>query len=243
MHPPQGMEFIDPTSVFGAGITMVCFVASYFVARQVAGNSRLFTVMALFACAWVLVLTLYERPSQHFCTSDFQFTDRASDLASFLFVFAGVALSREGNGGHWLLNPEKLQLLAMWLLFLLVLPRQFPQFPAVSAWQVELAASAALGLVGFLALALGVRTIARPLHFWIIAFTLIVYSGLLLARTAELWAIAAPGERERMSAYYVLGFAATKLLLTSAFAYVVYRHHHFARATSGLQSGASIATS
>jgi hypothetical protein len=136
------------------GVTLTCVLIAYVASKALRDNPRLFTAMALLACAWVLVLGAYgareARPLAYLVT----------DIASFLLVYVGVLLALESPQGRGLVVASWLQRGAFWLLLAIVLPRQlqFPsllQLPPVSLDQFEIGAGLVLALLGFLSLAFG----------------------------------------------------------------------------------------
>lgn len=203
------------------GVTLTCVLIAYAASKALRHNPRLFTAMALLACAWVLVLGAYgareARPLAYLVT----------DIASFLLVYVGVLLALEGPEGRGLVVASWLQRGAFWLLLAIVLPRQlqFPsplQVPPVSIDQFEIAAGLALTLLSFLALALGAWAISPGWAFYALVAVLVFYSYLNVERTVDIWGDGA--DSKRMSAFFIYGFAAAKLALTCLFAYAVVRY-------------------
>jgi len=218
------MKLFSPElhSWIGLLASLACFAITVYFAKEVKDDPTLFTVLALFACAWVAIASVYELPSPHNSTvpNAFKIPDRFSDLWSFLMVFAGAILAREGQKEHWFLNSRRLQVAAMSLFAALVIPRQFmPEW--IQPQHAELALGTLLTLVGFLALGMGAKAVAERSHLLFLTIILVVYAALEIGRTSELILI----ERRRMSDFFMLSFAMAKLLLTPTFCYIVLRRH------------------
>src|SRR5262245_13471206 len=198
---------------------------SYFAARHVRSNPRLFTVMALFAGAWVLIMAAIESRSR---TPELTaLPDRASDVASFLLVYAGSVLAREGSPTNTVHQHAQrwLQIAGLWALFLLVLPSQLPLKLPLTPEQIDLALGELLGFVGFLSLLVGARAVASAGLFWPLVGTLLFYEYLSLARTWELWTLSAGTSRPPMPSSFVYGYVLARFLLTGLFASIVLSHH------------------
>jgi len=204
---------------------LACFLMSYFAARHVRSNPRLFTVMALFAGAWVLIMAAIESRSR--TPELITLPDRASDVASFLLVYAGSVLAREGSLTHSVHQGAQrwLQIAGLWLLFLLVLPSQVPLKLPLTPQQIDLALGELLGFVGFLSLLVGARAVASAGLFWPLFGTLLFYEYLSLARTWELWTVSAQSSRPPMPPTFVYGYVLARVLLTGLFAGIVLSHH------------------
>jgi hypothetical protein len=209
-------------------VSLACFVIASYGAKQVRNNPRLFTALALFASAWVALASMYEAGQlrKQIDADDLKVLDRLSELSALITVFAGAVLAREGKEEHWFLNSHELQVAAMAVLFALVIPRQLPP-EWVTPQHFELALGAILSVVGFLALGLGAKAVAKPWQFAGLLVILVVYAALEVGRTLELMIVV---PRQRMSDFFALSFAAAKMLLTITFCYIVLRHHRFTSA-------------
>jgi len=206
-------------------VSLACFAIASYSAKQVKSNPRLFTALALFAGAWVAVASTYEAAQLHksINAGELKTLDRLSDLSAFITVFAGAVLAREGKEEHWFLNSHQLQVAAMAVLFALVIPRQLPP-DWVAPQHVELVLGCILSVVGFLALGLGAKAVAKPWQFAAVVVILLGYAALEVGRDVELMIVV---PRQRMSDFFALSFAAAKMLLTVTFCYIVLRHHRF----------------
>src|SRR5262249_16119825 len=156
-----------------------CFAIASYCAKQVKGNPRLFTALALFAGAWVAIASTYEAAQLHrsIDVGELKTLDRLSDLSTFITVFPAALLAPDVKEEHWLLNSHQLQVAAMAALFALVIPRQLPP-EWVTPQQAELILGGMLTVVAFLALGLGAKAVAKPWHFAILVIILVVYAAL-----------------------------------------------------------------
>jgi hypothetical protein len=202
-----------------------CFAITSWHSKYVGSNPRLFTVLALFAGVWVAIALMYEQtpwtssgeaPKN---SKAFRPNDVAGDLASFIMVFVGTLLSREGNDKNWFSYSQRLQIAAMVLLAALVLPHHVPTRFRITPEQWELAIAGALALVGFAALAVGAIVVSARLPVIIIG-TLVIYGAFSTWRCAEL--ILLP--RTPQSDFMALSFAALKLILAFTFCRLVVQH-------------------
>lgn len=215
-----------------------CFVITAYFAREVRANARLFTVLALFAGTWALVMAIYgtapypdmgQAPSAAVAAksqSAFRLHDTAEDLASFLMVFAGAILARERDDEHWFFNSQRLQVAAMSILVLLAIPHRLPESWNIPAPTAELVLASALGLLAFLALALGAKAVADQKQFVWLLWIIIVYAVLTTARNVELLVAV---KRNPQSDFFALSFASLKLLMTFFFGYIVLYHYRFGK--------------
>jgi len=228
----MGFLSLDHRYWIGLLVSLACFGITLYFAKEVKNDLTLFTVLALFAGAWVAIASVYESPAAYKSSdaNPFKLPDRFSDLWSFLLVFTGALLAREGKEGHWFLNSQRLQVAAMSLFALLVIPRQFPP-ELISPQNAELALGTVLSLVGFLALGVGAKTVAKLSHFVVLAIILVIYAVLESGRTLEFMLVA----RRPMSDFFMLSFAVAKLFLTSTFCYIVLQHHRL-QSTKGAQA-------
>lgn len=224
--------FADPSKTYtiGWGCTLICVLISYYVSTYLRHSSRMFTVMALLACAWVLLLGAYGArldPNKDF-TQVRPLVHLASDIASFLLVYIGGLLALEGAQGKAVGNTSWLQRVALGLLLLIVLPRQFDLGPLkadlmpLSVEQTELAVALALALVGWLSIAFGARAVSAGWPFYALVASLVFYSYLNVERTIDLWWDGSTPKR--MTPFFIYSFAAAKLVFTCIFGYIVVRH-------------------
>jgi hypothetical protein len=186
-------------------------------------HPRLFTVTALFACSWMLVLGIYQSAEEN------KFAGQMSDVASFLDVYIGGLLILEGldDQQQHHNNIVWLQRGALWLLSIVAVPRAFvvflnsDQFPELKEIvgsvfgpgdyqrQLGLVVSVALDFSGFTAIALGAKRISGPGLYSLLITILIIYALTLVAREMSVWVTYKP-----MPAYFLFSFAAAKLALT-----------------------------
>ena len=218
-------------------VSLGCFlIVSLWFVREIsgkAGDPHLFTVLALFAGVWALTASIYEipdgaNPYEKKNPATFRPHDVAGDLASFLMVFVGALLAREGTEPNRYVNSKRLQVLALILLGSLMVPTQAAprlKLSPSNAEMIEVAVSCALGLVGFISIAVGSRAIsavtAPRQHRWLLV-VLVCYALLVIIRNAQ---VALLPVRMPMSDVMVFCFALAKLLLTLMFGYIVVTYH------------------
>lgn len=202
---------------------LACCAISYYVARQVKEHAWLYTVLALFAGAWALVAAAIEsrllepdRPTG--------LSDRAQDVASYLLVYSGAILAREGEGDRWLMRAQQwVQAAGLALLFLLVVRGQFVNLP-LSPEQVQLFGGEAMSQLGFVSLALGGYAVASRKVFGLLVAVLVIYVGAGLLRTIELGSLSAGAARTFLQPVFVYVFIAERFLLTGLYCYIVASH-------------------
>jgi hypothetical protein len=184
----------------------------------------MFTVMALSACSWALVLGYYTPESG-------KLSDLVTDLAAILDVYTGGLLVLESraaphNDSHITIAP--LQRLALILLLFIAAPRAI-EISAPEGILAELPlsltkaiVSGVLVIIGFASLGLGARGIASPWAFGLLVVILVVYgSGNVvynLIRFSE------PASRSLMSPPVAYGFAILKIVLSLVLSYIVALH-------------------
>jgi hypothetical protein len=209
---------------FGWWSALVCCGVAYYVARQVKSHPRLYTVLALFAGAWALVAAAIEsrllEPDRATALSD-----RAQDVASFLLVYSGAILAREDTTHKWMMTAQRwLQVVGLWLLFVLVVRSQFSKVPGLSPEQVQLFGGEAMSQLGFLSIALGGYAVAsRKLFGWLVVI-LLVYVGAGLLRTIELGSLPVGAARTFLQPAFAYVFIAERFLLTGLYCYIVVSH-------------------
>lgn len=229
-----------------------CFAICVYTAGRMSKHPRLYTVIALFAGAWVLVMGAVkarwvlrgiEGQLQGLSQKDFAsittgLPDLVSDLASFLFIYAGAILAREAAAGHWVLRVQHwFQLAGLALLFSLVLPN--PWLQHVNSLYI----SELIGAVGFASLVVGARpvTASMPILFWMLVCTVLAYTGISVVRTWELLN-AASGPRPVMQAAQIYTIVFLRFALTGLFCWIVLRHYRSpqGRATREEPSGLDV---
>ena len=202
---------------------LACCAVAYYAARQVRSHARLYTALALFAGCWALLAAAIEsrllepdRPTA--------LADRAQDVASYLLVYSGAILAREGTPSKWLARFQQwAQAGGLALLFLLVVRSQSTNF-GLDPEQVQLFGGEAMSQLGFLALALGGYAVATRTQFALLIAVLLLYDGLGILRTIELALLPAGTARPFLQPAYAYAFITERCLLTALFSYIVVAH-------------------
>ena len=194
-------------------------------------NSRLFTVMALFACAWLLVAGSYYNPEeQRLSEPNERISDLDTDVASCLMTYIGGLLVLEVR------NPKRqqaagvswLQSMALLLLLVVAVARAIP-FPfgareifdkaGLSPHQAKVIVSVVLALIGHISVAWGVRTMCR------LSTLLIFLTILLFVESSDFYflrlALSGEGSREPMPTLFVLWFAVGKIAFAISFGLII----------------------
>ena len=202
---------------------LACCAIAYYAARLVKNHARLYTVLALFAGAWALVAAAIEsrllepeRPTG--------LADRAQDIASYLLVYSGAILAKEGEPSKWLTKFQQwAQAGGLALLFLLVVRSQLTSF-GLSTDLVQLLGGEAMSLLGFVSVALGGYAVATRIQFCCLVAVLVAYVGLGLLRAIELASLPPGAPRTLLVPAFAYGFIAERFLLTGLYAYIVVAH-------------------
>ena len=215
---------------------LACCAIAYYAARLVKNHARLYTALALFAGAWALVAAAIEsrllepdRPTA--------LADRAQDIASYLLVYSGAILAREGEPSKRL---EKFQQWAqaggLALLFLLVVRSQLTSF-GLTPDQVQLFGGEVMSQLGFVSVALGGYAVATQRQFACLVAVLAAYVGLGFLRTIELATLPPGATRTFLLPAFAYGFIAERFLLTAVYTYIVVTHAHALSRQSTRASG------
>ena len=206
---------------FGSIVSLTCVVIAYGASKLIDDEPRLKTVLALFACGWVLQMAAYSAPRDAH-----DIANLASDLLSFVHIFAGVLLIEELRTTWTSRLITVLQGAAFWLLLALLIPRR-QEFHAVlsqaplTAHQADQVTSLILTLFAYLSLAAAAWVVTRGgILFWLLMLSLALYAALNSVRFVELWN-ADPQAIPRLGSAMVLGFAAAKLAVTAFFSAIV----------------------
>jgi hypothetical protein len=193
---------------------------------------RLFTVMAMFACAWMLVLGYYNSKVRGEASGEL--VNLASDLASYLLVYVGGLLVLETTPkgqGRRETHVVALQILALNLVLFIAAPRAIdiiapPGGVKLLGFSKEDAThfvSAAMVGIGFAAVGLGAWRIASGLPLGILIGTVTIYALLeLYSNTYCVWNEC--GKAEQLTPGWALLFSALKLLFTLNFGCIVAQH-------------------
>jgi hypothetical protein len=202
---------------------LACCALAYYAARLVKSHARSYTALALFAGAWALVAAAIEsrllepdRPPA--------LADRAQDIASYLLVYSGAILAREGAPSQWLTKLQQwVQAGGLALLFLLVVRSQLTSF-GLTPEQVQLFGGEAMSQLGFVSLALGGYAVATRVQFGLLVAVLLAYVGFGLLRTLELASLPAGAPRTFLQPAFVYVFVLERFLLTGVYSLIVVTH-------------------
>jgi hypothetical protein len=228
------MWLSDPThrDFVGSLAALFCVSWSAWIAfTDLQFNSRLFTVMALFACAWLLVAGSYYNPEeQRLSEPNERISDLDTDVASCLMAYIGGLLVLEVP------NPQRrqvatvswLQCMALSLLLFVAVSRAIP-FPfgakeifdraGLSPHQAKVIVSVILALIGHISVAWGVRTMCR------LSTLLLFLTILLFVESSDFYflrlALSAEGSREPMPTLFVLWSAVGKIAYAISFGLII----------------------
>ena len=207
-------------------VTLACvFISAAFALISLRNHPRLFTVMALLTCTWMLVLGAYGAPEER------KLSDLVSDIAAFLLVYIGGLLVLESRtdepGGTS--SVSALQTTAISVLLFIAVPRAL-EFPGPMAQvtkhffdatgltvdQTKQLVSFGLTIVAFLSLAQGVHSICDGTIYRVFVGILCFYAALELGRTIDIWIKYRP-----MGPGFVYGFALAKVATTVTLGIIV----------------------
>ncbi len=206
---------------FGSIVSLACMLIAYGASKLIADSPRLRTVLALVACGWVLQMGAYSAPRDAH-----DLANLASDLVSFVHVFAGVLLIEELDSKLTRTIVSVLQGAAFWLLLALLLPHR-QEFHAIlnqsplGAHQIDQMTSLALSVASYVAIGFGAWSVSRGgFVFSVLAGSLVLYAGLNCIRLLELWS-ADPAAIPRLGSSMVVAFAIAKLVMTISLSLIV----------------------
>jgi hypothetical protein len=237
---------IGPSTQFDIAwsATFVCVLVSVLFARNFLEDSpTLFTTMALFACAWMLVLASYmdtgdliKNQPDNIKELYRTVTGVASDIAAVLLAYVGallVAHAHAQRAGHRM-DVRWEQKVPLYLVFLVAIPQaisipgplgrlaaHFLEGPQISPRHVGLIVSQILVLAGFASLARGTYLISGlSTRFKLLASVLVLYWLMTTYRTLQIWPGHVPSEQ-----FYRLSVAAAKLAVTALLVFAIYVYH------------------
>jgi len=212
---------MSPATIARSATLFCVFFSARIGTGFLRGNPRLFTVMALFACSWAVLLPYYGTPDS------MGRAELLSALGGFLAVYAGGLLMLHARAPH---EPAHdvvpWQVAGMYLLWVIVAQSalQIPGPPGghlfgLSLHQTELGIGLVLDLAGFAAIGLGIRQAAGRPAFRVLAPILAVYASAEVAFTVQSWN--APQTIGPFPALYAYLFAALKIVYTLIFGTLV----------------------
>ena len=211
---------MTPTTIAWSA-ALVCVV---FSARMADGflraSPRLFTVMALFACNWAVLLPYYGMPA------NVPRPELLSALGGFLSIYAGGLLMLHAHQPHgpapdvvtWQVIGVNLLLLVAAESALAIPGPQGAHLFGLSHHQTELAVGLVLVVTGFVAIAKGVKDFAGTLAFCVLALILAGYAALEVKFAWQQWQ---NPETTTIPDLYLYVFAAAKVLYTLTFGSIV----------------------
>lgn len=212
--------------------TLVCVLFSGRIATAFLRDApRPFTVMALFACAWMLVLGYYSDKVGGATSAEL--ADLVSDLGAFLLVYVGGLLvletSARGQDGDET-HVVTLQILALYLLLFIAAPRALEiiapggvKLLGVSQQNAKYFVSGAMVVIGFVSVGLGAWRIASgvPLATFLAIVTIYALVD-LYGSTYCIWKEC--GKGGQLTPVLALVFSALKLLFTFNFGCIVAQY-------------------
>jgi hypothetical protein len=180
----------------------------------------MFTVMALFACAWTMVEGFYRAPEE------VVLADLTSNLASFLLVYIGGLLMLEARSTASLeTKTVPLQSFGLVLLVIIVAPKEFSMsLPGgasfgLSLEQTKAAISLAFDLASSISIALGAKEIyKRPLPF---IFLLLILGCYIIMDTQHYGYLIIGARPSGLTQFELEAYAFLKAALTLTFGCMV----------------------
>jgi hypothetical protein len=209
-------------------VTLFCvFFSGRIATAFLKSNPRLFTVMALFACSWAVLLPYYAMPE------GVEKPELLSALGGFLSVYAGGLLMLHAQliqqpppqqKSQQARDVVSWQVVAVYLLLLvaaqsaLAIPAPSGPGPGLTHHQAELVIGFLLVIAGFTSIVLGTRDVAGRRALWILIPILVCY-GLLEGMFA--WDQWYRDKTTEMPDVYGYLFSAAKAAYTLVFASIV----------------------
>lgn len=197
--------------------TLLCLGISARAAKVfLRHNPRLFTVLAMFACSWALLLPYYAGDKEHPVNSDL-----FAAIGGFLLIYMGGLLMLESQTHETKDHHSGIvrwQVIGVNLLGLIAVPPilkvagQPLQIDMLSSGVIAIWIGLLLDAVGYTSIALGVKKLCGYRQFFLIATILFAYVALELIYILTDWTL--PGHRD-MGAALLFGFVVLKLLFTS----------------------------
>ncbi len=211
-------------------VTLVCII----FAARVAGaflrdNPRIFSVMALFACAWALVLGFYAARWRGDNASEL--LRLVSDIGSVLLVYTGGLLildttPKQGESPH----VVPIQIFALYALVFLAAPRVIEIVSSPSGALIGITpndakdvVSAILVAAAFTAIGIGAYRISTGISRAFFLYALALYGGLLAYTNVQcIWN--ACNEDPQITQQWALVFSVLKIVVNLQFCWMVGVH-------------------
>ena|ERR1051326_897348 len=205
---------MTPTTLAWSVVLFCVFFSARIATAFLRANPRLFTVMALFACSWAVLLPYYGLPE------DVARPELLSALGGFLSVYAGGLLMLHAQRSD---EPARdvvpWQVGGVYLLWVIVAESalaipgpQGAHLFGLSAQQTELGIGLVLDVAGFVAIGLGVKDVAEKSAFRLLAGILVAYAIAEVLFTVHSWN--APRTIGPFPEFYAYLFAGLKTLYT-----------------------------
>lgn len=207
--------------------TLVCMIfASRIAIAFLRDKPRIFSVMALLACTWALVLGYYGAKFRAEQTDELQ--RLVSDIASVLLVYTGGLLildTSEKHGESKSVVP--IQIFALYLLLFITAPRAIDIVSSptgslfgLSTKDAKDIVSAILVAVAFIAIGLGAYRISNGISLAFFLVALSIYGTLLVyANTLCVWTVCK--EDPPITPHLALAFSILKLVVNLQFCWMV----------------------
>jgi hypothetical protein len=207
--------------------SLVCMVfAARVAAAFLKDNPRIFSVMALLACAWALVLGYYGARLRGELNGDLQ--RLVTDVASVLLVYTGGLLildtsAKRGESRH----VVPIQILALYLLLFIAAPSVIDIVGSPNGMLIGISAniakdivSATLVAIAFTTMGLGAYRISSGICLAFFLFGLAIYGVLLgYANTRCLWNVCS--EDPQITPHLALAFSVLKIVVNLQFCWIV----------------------
>lgn len=179
---------------------------------------RLYTVMALFACSWAILLPYYRADA---VPTD----DMFRAISGFLLIYSGGLLMleaqhRSGHARHDGIVPW--QIAGLYFLLLIAAPPVGGRLHLFSERQAELAIGMLLDVTGFLSLTIGVWRLCGAAAATLLGLLLFAYVGGETTVGVLDWStITGSQDPLYIPSAFVYGFAAGKLIIAATFGSLV----------------------
>jgi hypothetical protein len=212
---------MTPATIAWSATLFCVFFSARIGTAFLRSNPRLFTVMALFACSWAVLLPYYALPDS------IERAELLSALGGFLAVYTGGLLMLHartpGEAAHDVVPWQVGGVYLLWVIVgesaLKIPGPEGGHLFGLSTHETELSIGLLLDLAGFTAVALGIRHAAGRSGFRVLAPILVAYALAELGFTVQSWG--APQTIGAFPALYAYLFAGLKIAYTLIFGSIV----------------------